>query len=62
MDTTRGAAMNAVVRHPPTCRRRARARRRWLVVLLVAIFTIALGAGFDEPASDARALVVADAA
>jgi hypothetical protein len=53
--------MNAVVRHPPTCRRRARARRRWLVVLLVAIFTIALGAGFDEPVADARTLLVADA-
>jgi hypothetical protein len=53
--------MNAVVRHPPTCRRRARARRRWLVVLLVAIFTMALGAGFDEPVADARTLLVADA-
>lgn len=53
--------MNAGVRHPPTCRRRARARRRWLVVLLVAIVTIALGAGFDEPVSDARPLRVVDA-
>jgi hypothetical protein len=61
MDTQRGAAMNAVVRHPPTCRRRARARRRWLVVLLVAIVTITLGAGFDEPVSDARPLRVVDA-
>lgn len=51
--------MNAVVRPAPTCRRRARARRRWVIVLLVTVFTVALGAGVDEPRTQAPAALVA---
>jgi hypothetical protein len=59
MDTNRGVAMNTAVRLAPTCRRRARARRRWVLVLLVTVFTIALGTGVDAPRSQAHAALVA---
>jgi hypothetical protein len=39
--------MNAAA-HPTTSRRRAR-RRRLIIALLVALFTLALGAGVDDP-------------
>lgn len=41
--------MNVVRRTPPTCRRRAARRRRLLLALLVALGTLALGAGLDPP-------------
>lgn len=43
--------MNATTRHA-SCRRRARRRRRLLLALLVAVFTLMLGAGVDSPQDD----------
>ena len=43
--------MNAPARHTPS-RRRARRRRRLLFALLVAIGTLLLGAGVDDPAAE----------